>query len=370
MKKNIFFILGIVFLSGLFLTTCNKDDLDPNNSNNSNNPVGGKNLRHYFMSASYGDLISLTIDADLLTYAFNNETTGESGNGELRLSNNPNLSGIYVTNIDGRKQYTIELPNVAVVSSMPMGNTRNKICVGISSDIHEENNYTMADLSGRFIFINFDDTEKNPANFWGGANVNSDGSYSWGWGNTNVTTISFTGGAYGTVSFDENNKSRLLFTESGGLSGIGSIYPGKLLLMDNGPGYGFTIAVKYPDYPISQQEIAGNYKMINITTFSGESTGYFSIPASGKNLTYYELTNEGHEYMDMTGATISSFERVSTLNNVFKVVMNVMLDDGTWWEVTNYFILLPGEMLMYFSTEPGPNDEIIISAYGLALKVK
>ncbi|NLJ82497.1 MAG: hypothetical protein GX330_05160 [Bacteroidales bacterium] len=169
----------------------------------------------------------------------------------------------------------------------------------------------------------------------------------------------------GSISFVERNKSRLEFVESDGYSAIGSIYPGKLFVMDNGPGWGFSVGVEYPSVAVSQSQIAGTYKMLTITTHAGVSAGYFSVPASGKDVVFYEKYNDGTFYeSSQEGTTINSFERISSLNNIFKVVLTID-EDGTPWQTSAYLVLLPNEMMIYFSTDPDGS----IGGYGLALKV-
>src|SRR5690606_9336042 len=102
--------------------------------------------------------------------------------------------------------------------------------------------------------------------------------------------------------------------------------------------------------------------------YSGTSIGYYEISNAGTKLTYYERMNTGEEYFDADGSTVKLFERVPTLNNVFKVITEVELEDESKWETEIYFILLPGEMMMYFAVEDDENAKII-AAYGIGLKI-
>ncbi len=357
MKRSFLFFLASILVVSFTFLGCKKD-IDDNLNPNQNK----SEIRHYFTSASYGDIIALTIDGDNLTYSFINETTGESGSGSFRLSSNPKLSGIYETTIGNNKFYTIELPEVAIISTLPLGNSQNRICFGVSSDIHQENNYNLADFVGKYLFLNFNDNEKDPENFLGGYEVFADGSYTWGFSNSGLTSVNFSGLGSGTFNFVEGDNSRLQFIENDGFVGIGNVYPGKLFVMDNGEGNGFCVGVEYPSAPITQSQIAGNYKMLSITTFREEQVGYFSLPTSGKDISFYEELNDGTIYhSSQEGVFINSFEKDANFNNLFKMTMTVEYD----WEVKVYFIILPGEMMMYFSTEPDGS----IGAYGLALKI-
>lgn len=360
MKAKIPLLLFGFFVLLLGMIACDKDkDPDPNDG-----------LNHYLMAASYGDLITMTIDRDQMTYSFHNETTSESGNGALTLSTNPYLKGIYETMAGTKVQYTVELPGVVAISSMPMGNTANKLCFGISSDIHQKNNYTFQDLAGEYIFINFDDDELEPGEFWGGAKFNVDGSYTWGFGDADIeaaNSIKFSGNGSGTLTLSSTDKSKMIFTE-GIYQVTGSIYPGKLLLMDNGPGNGFAVGVAYPSTPVLQSSMAGTYKFIDIAAFAGQGVGYFTLPASGQVVTYYAKYNDGSEFLDTTGVTIESFERVQSLNNVYKLVQKIDDGGGTQY-ITSYMILLPGELLMYFTLEYSSSlGKIVVSSYGIGAK--
>ncbi|NLJ82496.1 MAG: hypothetical protein GX330_05155 [Bacteroidales bacterium] len=178
MKRNIYFILASIFIASMAFISCDKEPDNENGDGNNNDTNGTQtSVHHYFTAASDGNIISLTIDRNNFTYSFINETTNESGSGTLKLSSNPKLSGVFETTISGKTHYTIELPGVAVISSIPLGNTLNKICFGVSSDIHEQNNYTMSDFVAKYLFLNFDDSEKDPNTFLGGYEIFDNGTY-------------------------------------------------------------------------------------------------------------------------------------------------------------------------------------------------
>ena len=365
--KKLVYLLVIIFMGLTVFVACDKNDENPLDSNNDpNTPTNTikPGIRQYFTSASHGDIIALTINGDNATYSFINETTNESGSGSFVLSSDSKLSGVYETTVNGKKQYIIELPGVAVVSSLPLGNTENRISFGLSSDIHKKNNYSINDFVGKYLFMNFDEGEKIPEYFLGGYEVKTNGAYTYGFSNHNFSSINFSGYGSRIFNFVEGDNSRVKFTESDGFSGYGSIYPDKLMVMDNGEGNGFSVGVNYPPAPISQNQIAGNYKAVTITTHSGESVMNFSIPDSGKDFSIYEKFNDGTVYdTSKENIAVESFGRMPSFNNIFKGVYRANTDGNIdIGEV--YLIILPGEMLMYFSVEEGE-----IASYGLALKV-
>ncbi|MDD2636408.1 MAG: hypothetical protein PHW82_13030, partial [Bacteroidales bacterium] len=205
MKKLIFYFAFVSSMLILF-SSCEKDEDDDNNNDNGD-IVNSKN---YVVAASYGDIIPFSIDKDNMSYSFDNETTNQSGNGSFVMSPDPKLTGVYEVNQSGTTQYIVEIPDVITITSLQLGNTLNKMAVGLSADLHNSNTYTIADFAGKYLYMNFDDGEKYPGEFWGGTQINSDGTYTSGPGDENITTISFSGYGNGTISVDENDNSRIL----------------------------------------------------------------------------------------------------------------------------------------------------------------
>ncbi|MGI6321657.1 MAG: hypothetical protein ACOXZK_12075 [Bacteroidales bacterium] len=371
MKTKFYLFFAAIFIAGISFVSCDKDDTNSGggggggNDNQPEAPIELKpGVRHYFTSASYGDIIQLTIDGDNSTYSFINETTGETGSGPLSVSSNPKLNGIFQTVIAGKTYHTIELPGVAVISTLKLGNTLNSICFGISSDIHVENDYTMEDYAGKYLFLNFDDSEKDPDYTLGGYEVFNNGAYTWTFIEWEYNQPIYAGEGSGTFYFAGEDNSRVEYVESDGYSGFGSVLPGKLFLMDNGEGYGFAVGVETPSAPITKSQIAGSYKFVSVISHGVTSVGYYSLPATGNNVTFYETDGEGNVYDSADeGAVVHYYDRIPSLNNVFKLVSTVEIE-GYQANNTSYFILLPGEMMMYFALDSG---EVV--AYGLALKV-
>ncbi|MDD4150441.1 MAG: hypothetical protein PHE33_10475 [Bacteroidales bacterium] len=369
MKKLIFYFAFVSSMLVLF-SSCKKDDDNNDDINNEDN----KTKKNYVVAASYGDLISFSIDKENMSYSFNNETTNQTGNGSFVMSPNPRLSGVYEVNQSGTTQYIVEIPDVITITSLQLGNPLNKMAVGLSADLHNSNTYTIADFAGKYLYMNFDDGEKYPGEFWGGTQINSDGTYTVGPGDENITNFSFVGYGNGNMSIDENDNSRILFYEIGSTEPvIGIVLPGKALLIDNGIGNGFSLGVAYPNSPVSQSSLAGSYKGILLTTGSGQGAMNFEIPASGSGLSYYVKFNSGETYDVVNGSSatnvVNSFERVSTLNNVFKMVQTITLDGDPPFESTAYFVMLPGDILMYFGIEEDDQNNEYVAAYGISGKI-
>jgi hypothetical protein len=369
MKNLFYFFVAASFLLAV-LPACEKENVDDDKPDNTDTVT----TNNYVAAASYGDLISFSIDNETQTYTFENETTNQNGSGSFTPSTDPKLDGVYEVTSSGETQYIVEIPGVVTITSLQLGNTQNKMAVGLSADLHFENTYSVADFAGKYLYMNFDDEEKNPGDFWGGTLVNADGSYTSGPGNESITDLSFSGYGNGTISIDENNVSRILAYENGiDEPFVGSIFPGKALLMDNGEGNGFSLAVAYPETPIEQSALAGSYKGVLLTTGSGQGAMNFEIPQSGSGISYYIKFNSGEKYEVNNGSSatheITSFERVPTLNNVFKLVQNITFPGEPTYESIGYMVLLPGDILMYFGVEEDEMGDEYVAAYGVSAKI-
>ncbi|MDD2635260.1 MAG: hypothetical protein PHW82_07145, partial [Bacteroidales bacterium] len=154
---------------------------------------------------------------------------------------------------------------------------------------------------------------------------------------------------------------------------IGTVFPGKAMLIDNGVGNGFSLGVKYPNSPVSQSSLAGSYKGILLTTGSGQGAMNFEIPASGNGLSYYIKFNSGETYEVANGSSdthvVNNFERVSTLNNVFRIEQTITFPGDPPYESIAYLVLLPGDILMYFGVEKNEQNIECVAAYGISAKI-
>lgn len=344
MKTNRLKWMALLMVVAVLIGSCNKeDDTIPNN--NINPPVASKN--NYLASGSYGDIITYEIDVSNKTYSYINETTGQSGNGTFSTSSNINFNGVYEITIGGDMFYAVELAEKVFVTSLPSGRADNKLCFGISSDLDLLNDYTMSDLSGKYIYVNYDNITR-----WGGYEIKSDGTYTRKQGPDDETTFEEATGFSGTGTGAEagsgtweilssSNSTRVIFTDTEeGTESIGTIYPGKVLLIDHGVGCGFSVGVKYPNTHSTQSSIAGTYRFLDVDLENNESgLGYYTLPAAGGNV-------DGlFKYSDYEGSiSASNFAPVSAVNNMFK--MSNEYEDIT---VTTLMVILPGEVMLHFN---------------------
>ena len=352
--KKLNFIFILLLLCCMFVITCGDDD-----SPSSDDKKVDKTVNNLYTAAgSHGDVINYTINENEKTYTWTNETTNENGSGSFTVSEDANLKGVYEVLTMGKSYYAVELAEKVYVTSEPSGNSNNKLVVGISAELDLSTDYSASDLAGKYLFIVIDG-KSNSETVWGGYEVKSDHTYTWKRCTYDGTTGGKTGdpkkhfnssssfagheGSTTSWSVDSNNPSRIIFKETGQQDAIGTIYPGKAMLLDGGPGQGFTIGIKYPDTHITQSNIAGTYRYLDIDLSSGSSgIGFYTIPSSGNNVSYY------YKYQNNVGegsGTGKNLEPISPVNNMFKMDTN---ENGT--EIDSYFILLPGEMLMHFNT--------------------
>ncbi|MCF8296277.1 MAG: hypothetical protein K9J13_01925 [Saprospiraceae bacterium] len=353
--KQSIFLLTIALLFG----ACKKDDKTETDDPNPPAPV---NTNKYTASGSYGDVIIYEVNETNHTYKYFNETTGQSDSGSYVVSTNSNLNGIYEITLGNDDFYAIELAEKAFATCLPSGRAENALCFGLSADLDLLTNFSVNDLAGKYLFLLiYDVDDQDASNVYGGYELNADGTYTWGYGPAdpaNFSNSNFSGEGSGTWAVSSTDHSRVIFTE-GGIDYTGTIYPGKAMLFDNGVGYGFTLGVKYPNTHITQASIAGTYRFLDIMG-DEQGVGYFSFPASGfVNLGQYMKYNGPTG--EITNATITGFDPIAAVNNMFKITSNPSGND-----YHTYCIVLPGEIMMHFCLDL---DNTSIVSYGISAKI-
>lgn len=355
--KNLRATLLIFTLSVLFISIgCKKED------NNSPTP-GGENptgrLSSYFAAGSYGDIITYEINSTNKTFSYVNETTSQSGNGTYVLSTNPNLNGVYEITVGNQFFYGIEIPGKMFATSLPSGNLSNSLVFGLSSEINLSTQTTPSDIAGKYLWIMFHDIQDFE---WGGYEILSNGTYTWQYGpeddNDFNESLHFAGGGSGTWHVSPTNPSRLIFSEPG-MNQVGTVLPGKMMLIDNGVGMGFITGVKYPSTPVTQSSIVGNYRWLDVTPEGYLGVGTFTLPASGTNVDYY-YKYYNNPYASSGNSSMTNFRRSTKINNVY------IGEDN--WENDHFYtalIILPNEAILFFTWD----DDSGIVSYGLGAKI-
>lgn len=352
-------IVGVSFvvlaMIAVFIYGCKKDTKSPV----TNGSGGGTSteINNYLAAGSYGDLIKYSIDKGKSKISYTNETTNTSGSYDYNVSTNPNLNGIYQITDGSKNYYGIELNKKTFLTSIPSGNLFNLLSFGVYSDVNLKDNYTKEQLAGKYIFIIYN--HENDEEVYGGYELKSDGSFTWQFGPNEPNNFNenshFSGGGTGTWSVSTADPSRIVIKENSNVT-IGTLYPGKIMLIDNGVGKGFTLGLKYPDSPVTQSSIAGKYKFMDFNNDGEVGVGHYNIPSNGGNLNYYYRYNG--QSGEGTGNS-TDFSKLSSMKNVFKCTSYYENDP-----FKIYFVLLPGEMFLHFVVA----EEGLIS-YGIGSKI-
>lgn len=351
-------LLALFILGSLLLSSCAKDD------STDEQPKPHKIIHSYFASASYGDLINVNINKTDLKIDYDNITTGQDGSLNYSVLSNPELNGIYQIKQGGTNYFAIESPGQMFVTSLPLGNIKNKLSFGMTSDVDFEKDYTNSDLAGRYIFAIFENVAPDEYE-WGGYQVNADGTYSWKIGPEDPDEFDdqngFSGDGGGTYYIDPENNSRIIFkdNESNDIF-YGSVLPGKMMMIDMGTGNGFILGIKYPEQAVSQASVAGRYQWIDKTPEGYVGIGYYDIPASGTSLDYY-MKYENNPYVSEAHKTAYEFKRSSKMKNLF-----MCKDDWDGDIFDTYLMVLPGESMIFFT---GDEEGTIVSV-GIGVKSK
>lgn len=130
------------------------------------------------------------------------------------------------------------------------------------------------------------------------------------------------------------------------------------MVIDNGYGDGFTLGLKYPNTPITQAQIAGNYRFLDLTVEGHQGVGNYIIPATGGEVEYY-FQYDSPDPGTGTG-TSYNLQPLGAIKNGF--ICEEEHDGEVYYSA---FIILPGEMMMFFSWN---NYEGLFS-YGFGSKI-
>lgn len=349
-SKTIIKGLSLLFVIAQFNVSC-KDTEDP-----PVNPGVQIKYNQYLVAGSYGDLISFGIDKSNMRYRFNNQTTGIVDSGTFNMSTHPQLNGVYEFIRNSETYYGIELPGKMMATSVASGNNSNLLCFGLSDK--NMSDLPLTSFAGKYLWVVYDNIEEFA---WGGMEILANGTYTWQTGPADDNDFDvnqhFSGGGTGKWRVSPIQPNRIEFVEAGDTL-IGNMLDNKMLMIDNGPGNGFTAGVKYPDAPLSQAAIAGSYKWLDITPEGYRGVGYFNLPPSGSECEYfYKYYN--NPYAKEGKDTMFNFRRSSKINNAF-----IGEDDWDGERFYTSFLVLPGETLLFYTW--GQNGMV---SYGVAGKV-
>lgn len=325
----------------------------------------------YLAAGNYGDLIRYSLSDDR-TYSYVNETTNDSGSGTYTMSADPSLAGVYEVSSGGKTFYVVELADNIMITSNPSGNPLNDLVVGIPSGLNLSTNYTAAELAGDYLFLGF---EGSSSIYWGGYHMGANGTVTWGLvpdtmdPETNTSfdfqTYLSSGEEYGggTWRVNTTDPSRITFVETvmaGVAPAVGTVYPGKAMLIDQGPAHGFCLGLSYPAAPLTKAQVAGRYRYIDVTRDGESGVGYFDLPATGNTVSYYYKygpANTGNG----TGTNYRVIPRVNNMLGCDEVISATQM-------YSTFFVVLSDGIMMHFCYEITDTSYTLFS-YGVSAKL-
>jgi hypothetical protein len=334
--------------------------------------TGGGNttptVHTYLAAGNYGDVIRYSLGSDH-SYSYVNETTSDSGSGSYSMSTDPTLTGVYEIAAGENTYYVVELADRIMVTSNPSGNGLNRLVVGLPADLDLSTDYTPAQLAGDYLYLGFDG---NTDVYWGGYRVNANNTFTWGVvpdsadpendASFNFLSYVAAGADFGGGDWAVNaaNHSRVTFTESGYPPAVGTVYPGKAMLIDQGPTYGLCLGLRYPTTALTKADVAGTYRYLDVTSDGQTGVGSFNLPASGSTMPYtYKYNGSAGQG---SGAGVN-YRAVAHVNNMFA------MDDTSFSNLlVTYLVVLSDGIMMHFCAEINDTSWTLAS-YGVSAKI-
>ncbi len=284
-----------------------------NNLNNQNNN-SGQPTATYSGSAAHGDLVVFEVDEVGQTYTIYNETTGTQASGSYSLSTVPQLQGVWEVSNGTETSFAVNLPGTLIAANFDTGRLENNISFGVNAEL--DNTGKVALIQGNYIYIGISNEPLNGSTDYKEWGILTVGDGTW------VGDAYATGGlavnpgdleprspeeatlpvpATGTMqggdwSVNGVHKERLDVTVAGAPGALtGYVYADNesaAFLLDLGEGNGFYLALKIPDAPLSRADVAGTYKMIQVTGDGLKAAVNVDFPASG-DATYFQKYHDG-----------------------------------------------------------------------------
>jgi hypothetical protein len=348
-------------LSCAFLFACS-DDSD-NSSPGGGNPTGA-GINTYSGSATYGDLVTFSINKDNQSYELYNETTDQTESGSYTVLKNE-FEGIYEVNANGSSFFGVELDEKIVVANFPSGNANNDLSFGVSSEI--DNSSQLSSMTGNYFYVTLGSYLQSKAMEWGQFSLTSD----------SLHLISMSDGNYGpedtTINFPityavsdndaswtlSGSKSDRLDLDFDGDKYTGYAYAaGKtaVFLIDLGTGEGTVIAYKV-DPSASLSSIAGDYKYIEFYQDGEKAAGNYTLSADGS--VSYSYTNGNPLDVELNQHFLSQFQQVNA------ALPNVYYATGVDTDGSNVYFVVAGDAIMHYHFDASYNFQ----GYGAGAKL-
>ncbi|QNL21783.1 hypothetical protein HZR84_07485 [Hyphobacterium sp. CCMP332] len=318
----------LVMMTSFFIFSCGDDSEDSPATPNPGTPA---DANKYSGSASYGDLVTFSIDQVNQSYVLDNETTGETESGNYDVMSLNGLEGVYKVSADGSNFFGVELDDKIVVGNFPSGNAQNDISFGVSSEI--DNSTRLNEIAGDYIYIRLGNVNINGSTSYkeyGVFSLTADG---------NIHLIDLASGGDGSdsqvLSVEDLASAGLEWPIDESISNLdgtwslngsksdrfdisldGSNYTGyayaagttTVFLMDLGTGNGFAIGFKVTE----PGNTTGDYKYIDTWADGSKGAGNFTVSSEGNiDWTY---TEDGAE---IESGSFGPVEQVDLLPNVF-----------------------------------------------------
>ena len=337
--------LGLALLS-LSIASCSDDS----SSSSTPAPGGGNNnstINKYSGSATYGDLVTFSINKSNQTYSLYNETTNQTENGSYSVMTN-SFNGIYEVSANGSFFYGVELDDKIVVGNFPSGNSSNDLSFGVSSEI--DNSSQVGNFPGNYFYVKLGPyLQSNPME-WGQFTLTADSMHAFtmdkGTNGPEDTTINF------PISYNNSNLDgswQLSGTNSDridmnleGTSVTGYAYSSgntSVFLIDLGTGQGSVIAYKV-DPNATLANIADDYKFIEFYQDGEKGAGNYTLAANGS--VTYSYTNGNPADLETNVTLLSNFQSVnSQLPNVY-YAYNVDADGN------HLYFVVAGDAIMHY----------------------
>jgi len=334
--EQLAYLMAVVLLV-IATISCKKDkDDDPTPTPPTPTPVA---VRHYDASATIGDIVSISVNENNKTIAYNNLTTGESGTVSYTKITSGLMKNALKIVVDGEEMYLLELPGQMLMTYLPFG-AGVEMIVGVT-----KRNYTPGDHLGKWIFFGYDPSPFEH-NYWGIIDVNTTGRFEldiWNFSGQVVHTET------GNWHMDNTNSGVIYTVPDGSNDTIQEtifVLPDKLRIYDSGPQLGMGICFAEPEHEVTISSIAGTY-----TTVWSEGYGSFTINSNGTLTASFYV--DGELYSDIQ---YNDFRRTNPsdaihFNNTFFFIDHINPDPIK----DVYVIVLPGDAILavYHDTQKG-----------------
>lgn len=353
MKKLNLFVTTLLAVSISLTPACGDDDSDssstPVSNGNGGGNGGGINVNKYSGSASYGDLVTFSIDQDNQSYVLTNETTGNTETGNYEVSTDSLFRGVYKVEANTETFFGIELDDKLVTANFPSGNSNNDISFGVSSEI--DNSGKLNQIAGDYFYVKLGSylSQGEPME-WGVFTASTDslwGVYVDNGDNGPEDTIinrplnynnnHFTGNSFDFAYSINNDRIDII---GDGQNMTGYVYVSgntSVFLIDQGTGLGTFIAYKIDDN-FNLANAIGDYKFIDFSTNGEKGAGNFKIDING-DIAY-----------SWTDGTIGNTDlNVDLLNPlVVSNIPNVWYAENINADQENLYVVIAGDAIMHY----------------------